>query len=89
MRLTKNVLYGIGICLIVAGFLMVVFGEIPLNAVYHCPANSCNFSPQWIYQNIIIPTIIVYSGLAVMIAGGIFIIVGKKARHSINNGESV
>ncbi len=78
MQRTKIILYGLGIGLIIAGVLMIVYGEIRLNIPYEgCFGNECS-SPEWILETSTIPTIIAYSGLVVMIAGGICIIIGRK-----------
>jgi hypothetical protein len=82
MNRIKVILYGLGIGLIIAGFLIALYEEIGLSTPYNCNVSGCNFSPEWIYQNITIPQIIAYSGLALMIAGGVCIITGrKKSKH--------
>jgi hypothetical protein len=78
MNWVKIILYSLGIGLIIAGFLIVLYEEINLNVMYSCSVYGCNFSPEWIYANYTIPQIIAYSGLALMIAGGVCIIIGRK-----------
>jgi hypothetical protein len=78
MHQTKTILCCLGIVLIIVGFVMIVYGESRLNVAYMCPSNGCNFSPEIIYQIYTIPTIIVYSGLAMIIVGGICIIIGRR-----------
>jgi hypothetical protein len=75
--------------LIIAGFLIALYEEISLSTPYNCNVYGCNFSPEWEYQNITIPHVIAYSGLALMIAGGVCIIIGrKKIKYNINNKDS-
>jgi energy-converting hydrogenase Eha subunit E len=86
MHRTKIILYGVGIALIITGFLMIVYGEIRLNTAYNCIPMGCTTSPDWIYDTVTIPSIITYSGIVVMIVGVICIIIGrKKGGHAINN----
>ncbi len=82
MHLIRNILYGLGTGLIIIGFLMIVYGEIRLNTPYEgCFGNECS-SPEWIYSNSTVPSIIAYSGLAMMIVGGVCIVIGKKIRNN-------
>jgi len=70
MNRTKIILYCVGMVLIIIGFSVMIYGEIRLNTAYEgCFKIPCGIPDEsWI----------VYSGLGLMIAGGICIVIGKR-----------
>jgi hypothetical protein len=70
MNRTKIILYGVGMVLIITGIPVLIYGEIRINTPYEgCSKIPCDLPDEsWI----------VYSGLGLIIAGGICIVIGKR-----------